>query len=157
MISNILNPDIESTSDFDEYAELFDKLNNADYVHFNIPIGNDAISKYENTIADVDKVDVSKFNLSDFESEMKFNNILVTLINTMKYYKGIADVYSKTDFVISDTIDLKSANADNDAVYGVYISSKEKELLNKAIKKISAKIHEMDKLRIMQKKILVVV
>ena len=40
-------------SNFNEIAEIYGKLNNADYIHFNITLGDNAISKYENTIADV--------------------------------------------------------------------------------------------------------
>ena len=144
-------------NNFDEIADIFGKLNNAEYVHFNIPIGDAAVIKYTNTIADVDKIDVSGFDLSDFNSETSFTEILVSLINTLKYYHGISDVYNKTDFVISDNIDLESINQDNDAVYGIFISSKEKYLLNKAIDKLNAKIVEMDKLRIRYKKQLVMI
>ena len=144
-------------SNFNEIAEIYGKLNNADYIHFNIPLGDNAISKYENTIADVGKIDVKSFDLSDFDSETSFTEIFVSLINTLKYYKGIAEIYDKTDFVISDTIDLESLKQDNDAVYGIYISSKEKYLLNKAIDTLNAKIVEMDKLRMRYKKFLVMI
>ena len=42
-------------------------------------------------------------------------------------------------------VELESLNQDNDAVFGIYISSKEKYLLNKAIDLLTAKIGEMDK------------
>ena len=141
----------------DEIVEIYGKLNDADYVHFNIPIGDAAIDKYTNTIADVGKIDIDGFDLSDLNSEIAFTEIFTSLINTLKYYKGISDVYDKTDFVISDNIDLESINQDNDAVYGIYISSKEKYLLNKAINKLNAKIVEMDKLRIRYKKVMVMI
>lgn len=144
-------------NNLDEIAEIYGKLNDADYIHFNIPIGDAAINKYANTIADVNKIDVSRFDLSDFNSEIAFTEIFTSLINTLKYYKGIADVYDKTDFVISDSIDLDSVKQDDDAIFGIFISSKEKYLLNKAIDKVNAKIVEMDKLRIRYKKMLVMI
>ena len=144
-------------NNLDEIAEIYGKLNDADYIHFNIPIGDAAISKYTNTIADVNKIDVGRFDLSDFNSEIAFTEIFTSLINTLKYYKGIAEVYNKTDFVISDGIDLDSVKQDDDAVFGIFISSKEKYLLNKAVDKLNAKIVEMDKLRIRYKKMLVMI
>lgn len=155
LVDTPISNDLENN--FDEIAEIFGKLNNSDYIHFNVPIGDDAIVKYQNTINDVGKVNTNSFNLSDLKSEIRFTEIFVSLINTLKYYKGIADVYNKTDFVISDSIDLESINQDNDAVYGIYISSKEKHLLNKAIDVLNAKIVEMDKLRIRYKKMLVMI
>ena len=67
-----------------------------------------------------------------------------SLIATLEYYNGISNVYDKTDFVISDGAELESVKHDNDAVIGIFISSKEKYLLNKAIDVLAAKISEMD-------------
>ena len=142
---------------YDEIVEIFSKLNEADYIHFNIPIGDNAITKYQNTIRDMEFLDVNRFDLSDFDSESNYVETLVELINTLKYYKGIAEVYDKTDFVIDDNIDLEILEQDNDAIYSIYISSKEKYLLNKAIDKLNAKIIEMDKLRSNYKKMLVMI
>ena len=136
--------DIGNDSYFKEVATLHEKYANVDYIHINIPTGAYAISKYENTIKDVATIDVTKYDLSDMYSEFNFNEVLNSLVATLEYYKGIADVYDKTDFVISDKLQLESINTDNDAVFGIYISSKEKYLLNKAIDLLTAKIGEMD-------------
>lgn len=147
----------DQDNNFDDIAEIFGKLNNSDYIHFNIPVGNDAIVKYQNTIDDVGLIDVNRFDLSDFDSESNFIEILVDLINTLKYYKGIANVYAKTDFVISDIIEIESAKQDNDAIYGIYIGSQERYLLNKAIDVLNAKLIEMDKFRSKYKKMMVMI
>ena len=73
-----------------------------------------------------------------------YDEIMNSLVATAEYYKGISKVYDKTDFVISDNVELESLNQDNDAVFGIYISSKEKYLVNKAIGDLNAKIVEMD-------------
>ena len=142
---------------YDEVVEMFSKLNDADYIHFNIPTGNDAIVKYENTIADMKFLNVDRFDLSDADSESNFVETLVELINTLKYYKGISEIYAKTDFVIDDNVNLESLKQDTDAIYSIYISNKEKELLNKAIEKVNAKLIEMDKLRTKYKKMMVMI
>ena len=129
---------------FKEVATLYDKYANVDYIHINIPTGAAAISKYENTIADVETIDVAKYHLEFSDFKTKFDEIMNSLTATLEYYKGISAVYDKTDFVISDKLELESLNADNDAVIGIYISSKEKYLVNKAIDSLNAKIHEMD-------------
>ena len=128
---------------FKEIAALHDKYANVDYIHINIPTGADAISKYENTIADVKTIDVSSYDLTDLTTEYVIDEIMNSLTATLHYYKGIADVYDKTDFVISDKVELESLTQDSDAVFGIYISSKEKYLVNKAIDVLTAKISEI--------------
>lgn len=130
---------------FKEVATIYDKYANVDYIHINIPTGADAIRKYENTIADVPTIDVKKYALDDANSKTNFDEVFNSLVATLHYYQGISKVYDKTDFVISDMVELESLNQDNDAVFGIYISSKEKYLLNKAIDLLTAKIGEMDK------------
>ena len=129
---------------FKEIATLHDKYANVDYIHINIPTGAAAITKYENTISDVATIDVTRYDLADDYSKTNFNEVFNSLIATLEYYKGISKVYDKTDFVISDNVELESLNQDNDAVFGIYISSKEKYLVNKAIDLLTAKIGEMD-------------
>lgn len=133
---------------FKEVANIYDKFANVDYIHINIPTGADAISKYENTIADVPTIDVKKYALDDANSKTNFDEVFNSLVATLHYYQGISKVYDKTDFVISDMVELESLNQDNDAVFGIYISSKEKYLLNKAIDLLTAKIGEMDEYQI---------
>ena len=129
---------------FKEIATLHDKYANVDYIHINIPTGAAAITKYENTISDVATIDVTRYDLADDYSKTNFNEVFNSLVATLEYYKGISSVYDKTDFVISDSLELESVKQDNDAVIGIYISSKEKYLVNKAIGDLNAKIVEMD-------------
>ena len=133
---------------FKEVAALYDKYANVDYIHINIPTGAAAITKYENTIADVETIDVAKYHLEFSDVKTNFDEVMNSLVATLEYYKGISAVYDKTDFVISDKLELESLNTDSDAVIGIYISSKEKYLLNKAIDLLNAKIHEMDEYQI---------
>ena len=141
------NLGVAETSDeyFKEVATIYDKYANVDYIHINIPTGNDAIRKYENTIADVETIDVAKYKLEFDDFKTNFDEVFNSLVATLHYYKGISKVYDKTDFVISDMVELESLNQDNDAVFGIYISSKEKYLLNKAMDVLTAKIGEMEK------------
>ena len=148
LMDNVDATDISGSYDSDSYfkenATLQNKYVNSDYIHINIPVGNDAITKYENTINDVATIDVKKYDLVDFNSESNFKEVLDSLIATINYYIGISEVYNKTDFVISDKIDLETENKDSDAIFGIFISSKEKYLVNKAIAVLGAKIDEMD-------------
>ena len=129
---------------FKEVATVYDRYANVDYIHINIPTGADAVTKYENTINDVATIDVTKYRLEFDDHKTNFDEIMNSLVATAEYYKGISKVYDKTDFVISDNVELESLNQDNDAVFGIYISSKEKYLVNKAIDLLTAKIGEMD-------------
>ncbi len=129
---------------FKEVATVYDRYANVDYIHINIPTGADAVTKYENTISDVATIDVTKYRLEFDDAKTNFNEVLNSLVATAEYYKGISKVYDKTDFVISDKVELESLTQDSDAVFGIYISSKEKYLLNKAIDVLDAKIGEMD-------------
>ena len=133
---------------FKEVATVYDRYANVDYIHINIPIGADAVTKYENTISDVATIDVTKYKLEFDDAKTNFNEIMNSLVATAEYYKGISKVYDKTDFVISDKVELESLTQDSDAVFGIYISSKEKYLLNKAIDVLDAKIGEMDEYQI---------
>lgn len=129
---------------FKEVTTIYDKYANVDYIHINIPTGADAIRKYENTIADIPKINVKKYVLDDANSKTNFDEVFNSLVATLHYYQDISKVYDKTDFVISDMVELESLNQDNDAIFEICISSKEKYLLNKAIDLLTAKIGEMD-------------
>ena len=129
---------------FKEVATLHDEYANVDYIHINIPTGADAVTKYENTINDVGVIDVTGYDLADFNAKTNFDEVMNSLVATLHYYQSISNIYDKTDFVISDKVELESISQDNDAIFGIYISSKEKYLVNKAIDVLNATIGEMD-------------
>ena len=73
--------------------------------------------------------------------EGRIRNILVRGIEEIV---GTYQAEKNFGFVISDNVELESLTDDNDAVFGIFISSKEKYLVNKAIDVLNAKIGEMD-------------
>ena len=146
--ANENNIDVDDIDEFNslliENTTLHELYDESEYIHINIPTGADAVTKYENTINDVATIDVTKYRLEFGDVKTNFDEIMNSLVATAEYYKGISKVYTKTDFVISDIIEIESAKQDNDDIHGIYIGSQERYLLNKAIDVLDAKISEMD-------------
>lgn len=129
--------DIENIDDIDELNQSFienqtlhELYAESDYVHINIPTGDDAIAEYEKAIEYVDNLDVEYVIKNSLLPEKTY------LQSLLSYFKDIQSVYDKTDFVISNPTEISDLKIDNDAISGIFISSKEKYLLNKAIDKI---------------------
>ena len=134
-------PDMEYVN---EVTTLFDEYAEADYIHINIPVGADAVKEYEKTISFLESLDVAKYDLPKDKAE--FDYLIKELSVNLSYYKEIAAVYDKTDFVIGDKSTFESLEQDHDTIFSVYISSKEKYLLNKAIDLLDAKLGELGEL-----------
>ena len=121
-----------------ENATLHELYSESEYIHINIPTGADAIAEYEKAIDYVNKLDVKKM-----DSAIP-NHDNLYLSSLLRYFKGIRNVYDRTDFVISNSSEIEDLKIDGDAIHGIYISSQEKYLLNKAIDKLIAKKIEVD-------------
>lgn len=135
----------ELTASLIESATLFELYNESDYIHINIPTGNDAIAQYIKIIRYVDNI-VENVDINDICRNKPLPNPTQTYLNAvLNYFKDIERIYNKTDFVISNSMEIEDLPEDNDAIHQIFISSKEKYLLSKAIDKIEYLVAEIEK------------